>query len=163
MLKLSGMPNTPSLPSLLDPLWREVVAPDRVVSMDQIELNCVLMQNWLIWNRTLLILNCVWTKTILIQNWIRIVWLNRSAWDRNVFKLCSKESWRPYSRVTRRFFFQSLLHWGVGEGATPFRGLLHFTLVPYLIMLSVNQGGIKNHFLCVWYDSTWDWTPGLSD
>ena len=51
--------------------------------------------------------------------------------------------------------FDSLLHQGVGEGATPFPGLLHFTLDPYLIMLSVKQGGIKYHF---WYDSTWDWT-----
>ena len=25
-------------------------------------------------------------------------------------------------------------------------------------MLSVKQGGIKYHFLSVWYDSTWDWT-----
>ena len=25
-------------------------------------------------------------------------------------------------------------------------------------MLSVKQGGIKNHFLSLWYDSTWDWT-----
>ena len=39
--------------------------------------------------------------------------------------------------------FDSLLHQGVGEGATPFPGLLHFTLDPYLIMLSVKQGGIK--------------------
>ena len=30
--------------------------------------------------------------------------------------------------------------------ATPFPGLLHFTLEPYLIMLSVKQGGIKYHF-----------------
>ena len=29
------------------------------------------------------------------------------------------------------------LHRGVGESATPFPGLLHFTLDPYLIMLSV--------------------------
>ena len=28
----------------------------------------------------------------------------------------------------------------------------------YLIMLSVKQGGIKYHFLSLWYDSTWDWT-----
>ena len=35
---------------------------------------------------------------------------------------------------------------GVREGATPFPGLLHFTLDPYLIMLSVMQGGIKYHF-----------------
>ena len=26
----------------------------------------------------------------------------------------------------------------------------------YLIMLSVKQGGIKYHFLSLWYDSTWD-------
>ena len=54
--------------------------------------------------------------------------------------------------------FDSLLHQGVREGATPFSGLLHFTLDPYLIMLSVKQGGIKYHFLSLWYDSTWDWT-----
>ena len=54
--------------------------------------------------------------------------------------------------------FDSFLHQGVGEGATPFPGLLHFTLDPYLIMLSVKQGSIKYHFLSLWYDSTWDWT-----
>ena len=26
-------------------------------------------------------------------------------------------------------------------------------------MLSVKPGGIKYHFLSLWYDSTWDWTP----
>ena len=26
-------------------------------------------------------------------------------------------------------------------------------------MLSVEQGGIKYHFLSLWYDVTWDWTP----
>ena len=26
-------------------------------------------------------------------------------------------------------------------------------------MLSVKQSGIKYHFLSLWYDSTWDWTP----
>ena len=26
-------------------------------------------------------------------------------------------------------------------------------------MLTVNQGGIKNHFLSLFYDLTWDWTP----
>ena len=29
------------------------------------------------------------------------------------------------------------------EGSTPFPGLLQFTLDPYLIMMSVKQGGIK--------------------
>ena len=32
------------------------------------------------------------------------------------------------------------------EGATPFPGLLHFTLDTYLILLSVKQGGFKYHF-----------------
>ena len=45
------------------------------------------------------------------------------------------------------------LHWGVREGATPFPGLLRFTLDPYLIM----QGSIKYHLLSFWYDSTCDW------
>ena len=55
----------------------------------------------------------------------------------------------PFSIATR-------LHRGVGEGATPSPGLLHFTLDTYLTMLSVKQGGIKYHFLSLWYDSTWD-------
>ena len=37
--------------------------------------------------------------------------------------------------------------------ATPFLGLLYFTLNPYFMRLSVNQGGIKYHFLSlVWLD-----------
>ena len=27
------------------------------------------------------------------------------------------------------------------------------------MVLSVKQVGIKYHFLSLWYDSTWDWTP----
>ena len=55
-------------------------------------------------------------------------------------------SWRPLSRATRRIPFQWLLHRGLGEDATPFPGLLHFTHDTYLILLSVKQGGIKYHF-----------------
>ena len=40
------------------------------------------------------------------------------------------------------------------EGATLFLGLLNFILDPYLIMLNVKQGGIKYHFLSLWYDLT---------
>ena len=39
------MQSTPLIPSLPCPLRLEVVAPDRVLSMDQIELNSVLMLN----------------------------------------------------------------------------------------------------------------------
>ena len=62
-------------------------------------------------------------------------------------------------QLLSRLPFRLLLHERVREDATPFYGLLHFTLDPYLIVLSVKQGGIKYHFLSLWYDSTWDWTP----
>ena len=45
MLERSAMWHTPSLPSLPGSLWSGVVAPDRVLSMGQIEVNCVLMLN----------------------------------------------------------------------------------------------------------------------
>ena len=70
------------------------------------------------------------------------------------------------SRAHLRDFFRFNSHWDVSlplslngmfvraegqnttvrEGATPFLGLLHFTLDPYLIMLSVKQGRIRYHF-----------------
>ena len=34
----------------------------------------------------------------------------------------------------------------IGKGTTLFPGLFHFILDPYLIMLSIKQGGIKYHF-----------------
>ena len=43
MLELRGMWSTHLLLSLPGPLWPRVVAPDRVLSMGQIELNYVLM------------------------------------------------------------------------------------------------------------------------
>ena len=43
MLELWGMQSTPSLSSLPGPVWPEVVTPDRVLSMGQIELNCVFL------------------------------------------------------------------------------------------------------------------------
>ena len=44
------------------------------------------------------------------------------------------------------------------EGHYSFLWIAPLTLDPYLIMLSVKQGSIKNHFLSLWYDPTWDWT-----
>ena len=52
ILELWGMQNTPSLPSLPGPLWPGVVASDRVPSIGQIELNRVLILNWIVWNKT---------------------------------------------------------------------------------------------------------------
>ena len=45
MLGLWGMRSTPLLQSLPGPHWPGIVAPDWVISMGQIELNCVLMLN----------------------------------------------------------------------------------------------------------------------
>ena len=42
MLEFGGMRSTLSLPSLPGPLWSEVVATDKVLSMDQIELKCLI-------------------------------------------------------------------------------------------------------------------------
>ena len=39
------MRSTPSLLSLLGPLWPAVVVPDKILPMGQIELNCVPMLN----------------------------------------------------------------------------------------------------------------------
>ena len=40
-----------------------------------------------------------------------------------------------------------------GRNSFPWIVPLYF----YFIMLSVKQGSIKCHFLCLWYESTWDW------
>ena len=77
IVELCGMQSTYSLSSLPGPLWVGVVASDRVLSMGQIELNCV---NWIVWNRTILIcklctyakLNCLKWNCFCMQNWI--VW-----------------------------------------------------------------------------------------
>ena len=67
MLEIWGLRGAPSLPSLQGPLWPDVVAPNRVLSMSHIELNCELTLNWIVWNRT--------------------VWLNSIPWNRNVFEI----------------------------------------------------------------------------
>ena len=54
MLELFGMRSTPSLPSLPGPLWPGMVAPDRILSMVKIELNCVITINWIACDRTVL-------------------------------------------------------------------------------------------------------------
>ena len=56
-VNLCEMLNTPSLPSITSPLWTGVEATDRIQSMDQIEINCVLMLNCIVWRRTVLTLN----------------------------------------------------------------------------------------------------------
>ena len=45
LMVIWGMQSTPSIPLLPGLLWPRVVALDRVQSMGQIELNCVIMLN----------------------------------------------------------------------------------------------------------------------
>ena len=46
------MQSISTLPLLPGPLWPGVITPDRPWSMGQIELNFVLMLNWILRNRT---------------------------------------------------------------------------------------------------------------
>ena len=45
-----------------------------------------------------------------------------------------------------------------GRGRYSIPRIVPLYLDPHLIMLSAKQGGIKYHFLSLWYDSTRDWT-----
>ena len=74
MLELWGMRSTrlsPSLPGLLGP---GVVASDRVLCIDQIELNYVISLNWIVWTSVFLYLT-VCLNCVLMLNWI---FLNRT-------------------------------------------------------------------------------------
>ena len=51
----------------------------------------------------------------------------------------------------QRLPFQRLQHRCVGEGATPFFGLLHFTLDQCLKTLNVTLGSIRYHSLSISY------------
>ena len=59
--------------------------PDRVKSMSQTELNCILMLNWIVWNRTGFTFNCVQTKsyTYTKLNCLKLLskWLNSALND----------------------------------------------------------------------------------
>ena len=64
LLEIFWMQSTPSLQSLPGPLWPEMVVSDRVLSMCQTELNCVLRLNWITWNKTVFEI-----ETVIILNW----------------------------------------------------------------------------------------------
>ena len=97
------MRGTPSLLLRPDTLWPGVVAPGRVLSMSQTELNCVIMLNWITWNRTVLVfkqrtyvkLNSLKWNCYGLINWIvwngtvfdieTVLTVNLIAWNRTVF------------------------------------------------------------------------------
>ena len=59
----------------------------------------------------------------------------------------NKSEFADLSRGLPEGFLFNSYYASVGEGATPFPVLFHFTLDPYLIILSATQDGIKYHFL----------------
>ena len=87
ILEFWGMLSNPSLPPLPGPLWPGEVASDRALSKGQIEQNCVLILNWIVWNKTALTFNRMGTKTVLVPNWIvwnrtvRLNWINKCFWQ----------------------------------------------------------------------------------
>ena len=94
MLELWRIRSTSLLPSLPGPLWPGMVATHRFLSIGQIELNCVLILNWVVWNRTVLyaILNSL-KKNLFMLNWI--------ACNRTVLtiKLCTYAKPNCWNRI----------------------------------------------------------------
>ena len=92
MVELWRMQTTPSLPSLPGPFWPQVVVPDKVLSISQIELSCLLLLNWIVWNRELFLTFklCTYAKLNCLKGHCFFM-LNRIVWNRTVltFKLCT--------------------------------------------------------------------------
>ena len=64
ILELWGMWSIPSFPSLPGPLWPGVVATDSILSMGKTEQKCVLILDWIAWNRTV----CVYKMGLALNN-----------------------------------------------------------------------------------------------
>ena len=92
MLEFWGRWGIPSLPSLPGPHWPRVVAPSRVLSRSQIELNCVFMINWIVWNRTVFMLNwIVWNRTFTCFKMV-LALITYNGW-------CAKKTNKPKQNV----------------------------------------------------------------
>ena len=87
MLELWGMQSMPSLPLLLGPLWPGVVAPDRVLSLGQIGLNCVLVLNCIAWNRTVLTFKLRTYAKLICLKWKCFCMLNWIVWTGTIFDI----------------------------------------------------------------------------
>ena len=84
ILELWGIQGAPSLPSLPDPLCSGMVAPDRVLSMVQIELNCLLILNWIAWNRNVLTFKLLTYTKMNCLKWNCFCMLHWIVWNRTV-------------------------------------------------------------------------------
>ena len=84
MLELWKMQSTPSLPSLPGLLWPGVVAPNRVLPMGQIELSCLLLLNWIAWNRNILTFKLHTYVNLNCWKWNCFCTLNWIVWNRTI-------------------------------------------------------------------------------
>ena len=102
MLELWWMWSTRSFPSLPGPFWLGVVEPDKVLSISQIELNCVLMLNWIVWNRTVFGIETAYLcKTEMLE--IELFWhLTELFWHLTVYWYAIKQNNRPSNLVAQR-------------------------------------------------------------
>ena len=82
-----GMQITSSLPFLPGPPRPGVVAPNRVLSLGPIELNCVLMLNWIPWRRTVLTFKMRSYAKLSCLKWTCFCMLNWIIWNRTVFDI----------------------------------------------------------------------------
>ena len=87
------MRSTLLTPSHQGSVWPGVVAPDRVLSLGQIESNGVLMLNWIVWSRTVFDIETVYlgsTELFEIKLFLTLnlcIMLNWVAWNINVFDI----------------------------------------------------------------------------
>ena len=114
-------------------------------------LNCVLMLNWIVWNRTVFDMKTVLTRivfdveTVLTLNWIvwiKTVWLNWIAWNRKVFSQLNcvlMLNWIVWNRTVYLYKYGLIYHKtqttnnrGAGEGDTLSSGSLHLPLIRIL-------------------------------
>ena len=81
------MQSTPLLQSLTDTPYPGVVAADRIVSMGQIEVNCVLMRYWITWNRTVLTFTLHTHAKLNSKKWNCFCMLNWIVWNGTAFDI----------------------------------------------------------------------------
>ena len=167
MLELWGMWNIPLLSSLPGPLWSRVVAPDIVQSMDQIELNSVLLQSWIVWNgtvfdiKTVLMLNwTVWNSTVLYPklNCFRlncfwhlkcVIMLNWIVWNRSVYMykmdlpLITYNGWYDIKR-NQIISFNSVQK----ISSDSFKKYCNYKLITYVWRHSLSNGCRRSKWKC---------------
>ena len=132
------------------PEWPEVVLHDRALSMCQIELNCILMLNWIVWKRKVYIL-----KMDLALN--NLQWL-----------ICHKtKSFFPFFFSFHFFsfvFFSSLFLFFSSPFLHPFLSFLHSTFPfppfnqsqsPFFLLL------LFSHFFSFWSSFMVEHVPKL--